>query len=54
MAVIVKAKVRKTGERLELKSYGFGYLSVDGRFFHRTQVSIVEKIPHSKGTKEKE
>jgi len=38
------AKIRKTGEQVTLRSFGFGYIDARGRFFHKTAVSVLEVV----------
>jgi hypothetical protein len=38
------AKIRKTGEQVTLRSFGFGYIDAKGRFFHKTAVSVLEVV----------
>ena len=40
----IKAKVKRTGEELTLKSFGFGYVDAKGRFFHKTAIELLEII----------
>jgi hypothetical protein len=37
----IKAKVKRTGEELTLKSFGFGYIDAKGRFFHKTAIKLL-------------
>jgi hypothetical protein len=38
----INAKIRKTGEQVTLRSYGFGYVDNMGRFYNRHQITVVE------------
>ena len=38
------AKIRKTGEQVTLRSFGFGYIDARGRFFHKTDISVFEVV----------
>jgi hypothetical protein len=40
----INAKIKKTGEQVTLKPYGFGYVCARGRFYSKGMITVLEVI----------
>jgi hypothetical protein len=38
------AKIKKSGEQVTLRCYGFGYVCARGRFYNRHQITVLEVL----------
>jgi hypothetical protein len=40
----INARIKKSGELVTLKPYGFGYVCARGRFYNRHQIKVLEVL----------